>query len=202
MDSGSENAETNIFITVSDVIEYMFCPRFIYFMYCLAIPQHEEHRFKVIKGRNVHASKAKLDKDYLRKKLGVVEKDVDVYLSSEKYHIKGIVDEVLFLNDGSAAPLDYKFAEYKNKLFQTYKTQITLYGLMINEVYEIKVDKGFICYKRSNNLIKIINIQKEDYEKAAEKINDVLKIIQNGYYPKKTKYRNKCIDCCYRNICA
>ena len=194
--------QTNVFITVSDVIEYMFCPRFIYFMHCLAIPQHEEQRFKVRKGRNIHTTKTKLDKDYLRKKLGVEKKEVNVYLSSEKYHIKGIVDEVLFLDDGTAAPLDYKFAEYKNKIFQTYKNQMILYGLMISEVYNINVNKGIICYTRSNNMIKTVYMQQKDFDKAVNQVNEVLEIIQKGYFPKSTKYRNKCIDCCYRNICV
>ena len=31
-----------IFITVSDALEYLFCPRFIFFMHCLGIAQREE----------------------------------------------------------------------------------------------------------------------------------------------------------------
>jgi CRISPR-associated exonuclease Cas4 len=46
--------ENSAIITISDVLEYQFCPRFIYFMRCLDIPQHEEKRFKVLKGREVH----------------------------------------------------------------------------------------------------------------------------------------------------
>ena len=191
-----------ITITVSDVIEYMFCPRFIYFMYSLAIPQHEEQRFKVIKGRKIHSLRTQLDKDYIRKKIDVNRKEVDVYLSSKKHHIRGIIDEVLFLADGTAAPLDYKYAKFNNKLFQTYKNQIILYGMMIQEVYNIKVTRGFICYTRSNNLIKEITITQKDMDISINKINEILDIIQKGYFPKKTKYIKKCIDCCYRNICV
>lgn len=46
----SENDSESI-IRISDVLEYLFCSRFIYYMYCLDISQHEEKRFKVIKGR-------------------------------------------------------------------------------------------------------------------------------------------------------
>ena len=45
--------EREIFVTVSDALEYLFCPRFIYFMHCLGIAQREERRFKVQKGRCV-----------------------------------------------------------------------------------------------------------------------------------------------------
>jgi CRISPR-associated exonuclease Cas4 len=193
--------ETTI-ITISDVLEYIFCPRFIYYMYCLDIPQHEEKRFKVLKGREVHEEKRVNNPEYLRKKLGVTRKETSVFLASKKHHIKGIIDEILFLEDGTAAPLEYKFAEYKNKIFQTYKHQLTLHALMIKENYNIEVHKGFICYTRSNNLIKQIDITPGDIKKATQTINEILQIIEKGYYPDKTRYKNKCVDCCYRNICV
>ena len=121
-----DNSKSKVSITISDVIEYLFCPRFIYFMYCLDIPQHEEKHYKVLKGRKIHETRENVNKNYIRKKLQCTRKEVSVYLSSTKYHIRGIVDEVLFLEDGTAAPLDYKFAEYKDYLFRTHKYQSAL----------------------------------------------------------------------------
>ncbi len=31
-------------------------------------------------------------------------------------------------------------------------------------------------------------------------INEILNIIQKGFYPKKTSYNMRCVDCCYRRI--
>ncbi len=53
-------------------------------MKCLLIQQNEEQRYKVILGRNIHKIKAKINKEYLRKKLGAKEKIIDAYLSSGK----------------------------------------------------------------------------------------------------------------------
>jgi len=190
------------FINVSDVIEYLFCPRFIYFIYCLGIPQHEEKRYKVIKGRELHELKKKFNKNYLRKKLNCIRKEDAVYLSSEKYHIKGEVDQVLILEDGTAAPLDFKFAEFKKTTYKTHKFQSVLYGLMIREVYNVEVNKGFVCYIRSNNKVEEIKFKEKDFEKATEIINEILNIVQKGLYPKKTSYKMRCVDCCYRRICV
>jgi len=191
-----------VFITVSDVMEYLFCPRFIYFMHCLSVPQHEEKRYKVLKGRALHETRTKVNKDYIRKKLRCVRKENMVYLTSKRYHIKGIVDEVIFSEDKTASPFDYKFAVYKEKMFRTHKYQTTLYGLMIKENYKIDVNRGFICYIRSNNLVKEISISDKDFEDAIKIIDNILDIIQTGYYPKITKNPNKCVDCCYRNLCV
>lgn len=48
-------------ITASDILKYLFCPRFTYFENYLDIPQHEEKRFKVQKGRIIHEDKVKLN---------------------------------------------------------------------------------------------------------------------------------------------
>jgi len=194
--------DNETFIVVSDVIEYNFCPRFIYFMYCLDIPQHEERRYKVRKGREIHKIREKTNREYLRRRLNVVRKEFDVPLTSRKNHYKGLIDEILFLDDGTAAPMDYKFAEYNEKTFRTHKYQSVLYAELIKENYNIDVKRGYICYTRSNNRVKEILFRDRDIKTALAMINEILKIIQTGFYPKKTKYRMKCIDCCYRNICV
>jgi CRISPR-associated exonuclease Cas4 len=194
--------QQEVSITISDVLEYLFCPRFIYFMYCLDIPQHEGKRFKVQKGREVHEIRRKTNQNYLRKKFGCIRKESSVYLSSPENHIRGIVDEILFLEDGTAAPFEYKFAEYKGKIFRTYRYQLVLHALMIRDTYGVGVEKGFICYTRSNSRIEELRFKEKDFEEARHIINDILEIIQKGHFPKVTGHKNKCIDCCYRNICA
>ncbi|HJH25338.1 MAG TPA: CRISPR-associated protein Cas4 [Methanophagales archaeon] len=194
--------ESEVFITVSDVMEYLFCPRFIYFMYCLGIPQHEEKRYKVLKGRALHEAREKMNKSYMRKKLQCVRKDVAVYLVSQRNHLKGEVDEVLFLEDGTAAPLDYKFAEFKDTVFRTHKYQSALYGLMIADNYGVEVNRGFVCYTRSNHLVKEVKLREKDFERAIAMVGEVLEVIQKGFYPDATKYKARCVDCTYRNICV
>lgn len=91
-----KESESSTIITISDVLEYLFCPRFIYFMYCLDIPQYEEKRYKVVKGRDVHKQRQMTNKEYVRKKLSCIRKESEVYVVSKSNHIKGIVDEILF----------------------------------------------------------------------------------------------------------
>jgi len=171
-------------------------------MHCLDIPQHEEKRFKVMKGRDVHEEKIITNPDYLRKKLGVVKKEINVFIASKQHHIKGIVDEVLFLDDGTAAPFEYKFAEFKDTIFQTYKYQLILQAIMIEENYRRNVKRGFICFTRSNNHIETFEFTEQDFQNGLAIVNEILEIIEKGFYPNKSKYKNKCIDCCYATICT
>ncbi len=189
-------------ITPSEVIEHLYCPRFTYFMNCLQIPQHEEQRFKVIKGRELHTGREDRNRSYLRKRFGCIKKEISVYLASRKLRVRGIVDEVLFLDDGTLAPLDYKYAEYSEKTFITLKIQSVLYGLLIEEKYEKPVNRGYICYIRSNNKIKEVLYTEKDINNANRAVDEIFKIIQKGFFPNKTKWKAQCFDCCYRNICS
>ena len=192
--------EFDYYITPSELIEFNYCKRFIYYMKCLNIPQFEENRFKVQKGREIHSIKENENKKYLRKKLGAIDKKINVDLYSKKYKIKGIVDEVLTLNDNTMAPLDYKFAKFDEVLYKTYKEQMLMYALMIEEMYDCKVEKCFLVYTRSSNLVKEFSVEEKDISKLKKNIKEYFKVMQ-GFFPKATPSKARCIDCCYKNIC-
>jgi len=195
-----ENIESAFSITASQMLEYLYCPRFTYFEYVMDIPQNEGQRFKVEKGRNIHEKVRNTNPEYLRKKIGVIDRKSDVYLASP-LGIRGIVDEVLFLDDNTAAPLDYKFAEYKNKLFKTYRFQLIFYARLIKDNFQVPVKRGFIIYTRSRNKLVEVPITERMYHELNDIIKDILDIVQKGIYPKPTRYKQRCPDCCYRNIC-
>lgn len=196
------NMEATPMITPSEIIEHLFCPRYTFFLNCLNIPQHEELRYKVLKGRELHENREKTNINYLRKRLGCVKKEIAVYIASKKLGVRGIVDEVLYLSDGTLAPLDYKYAEGNNFIFRTHRVQSTIYALLIMENYGQTVKKGYICYVRGGNRIKEIIYNQNNFDFVRKVISEIFDIIIRGYYPKRTDFKNRCIDCCYRNICV
>lgn len=189
-------------ITPSHVLEYLYCPRFIYFMEVLGIAQNEDTRYKVQEGREVHKYKALTNSDYKRKKLGVTGKEVEQELSAKRCPIHGIVDELLFLDDGTAAPLDYKFALYKDKVYNTYRMQAAMYAIMIEDSYNLPVKRAFLVYTRSKNMIVELEMTAGDYKKVEQTVSAIIEIIGRNIYPAGTKAKRKCADCCYRNICV
>lgn len=191
-----------IYVTPSEVMEHLYCPRFIYFMNCLGIDQYEEQHYKVLKGREVHEERRRANPDYVRRKLGCVAKELDVYMASDRYHLKGKVDEVLELADGTMAPLDYKYAEYKSGVYRTHRYQSILYALLIQDTYQRPVKRGYICYIRSRNLVKEVEFADRDFSQAEAILEEIIEIVQTGLFPKRTPYRIRCVDCCYRNICV
>ena len=191
-------------LTPSHIIEYLYCPRFTYFEYVLAIPQYEEKDYKVMRGRHLHDERLERNKEYLRRRLGrpgapVTEKHLDQYLTNTM--LRGVVDEVLGFGDGTMAPLDYKFAEYKDRVYDTYRTQLYCYAWLIEENFGQPVNQGYLVYTRSNNRVVEVPITAEHKAEVRQAASAVFAIIDRNYFPKATKYKSRCLTCTYRNVC-
>lgn len=187
-------------VTPSHIIEYLYCPRFTYYEYVLCIPEYQERHYKVEKGREVHDEKLERNKDYLRKKIGVAEKFADQYLTNEL--LRGAVDEVLLLNDGTMAPLDYKFAKFEDRIYETYQTQLECYAVLIEANFQKQVNKGFLVYTRSANKLVEVGISEKAKQDIRLVCNEVNEVIARNYYPRATKFKQRCLGCTYRNICV
>lgn len=186
-------------ITPSDIIQHLYCPRFTYFEYVLAIPQHEEKSYKAMRGRELHDYKQGVNKDYLRKKIGVTDKYQEQYLTND--FLRGKIDEVLRLEDGTMAPLDYKFAKYKGRIFNTYKTQLYCYAWLIEDNFSVKVNRGYLVYTRSKNELLEVPVSEKSKRRVKEVAADIIEIIDKNKFPRATKFKKRCRGCTYRNIC-
>jgi len=196
--------ESNLMLTPTEVLEHIWCPRFTWFMNVQHISQHEESRYKVRKGLEIHARREAENQSYLRKKIGVVDRQISVYLGSPKLRLRGIVDEVLWLKDGNMAALDYKYtvAKEHNVVFKTHQIQIRIYSLLIQEIYGVAVNKGFVAYIRGRNKLYEVDILPEHLDEIRQILDEIFAIIKTGRLPKRTPQRNHCADCCYKNICV
>ncbi len=183
-----------------DIVNYLYCPRYIYYQYVLNIKQFEEKYFLVEKGREIHDLKAVRNKEYLRKRIGAVKKYIAPYLSSGE--LRGRPDEVLELSDGTMAPLDYKFSQWEGIVYEPIKQQLFAYALLIEENFGKKVNKGFVVYVRSKNYLHQIEITEEDKALVRRSIEEILRIINDEIYPEGTRIKKKCLNCTYRNICV
>jgi CRISPR-associated exonuclease Cas4 len=196
------DTERHPMLTPSEVLEHIYCPRFTWFMNVQHISQNEDKRFKVLKGREVHQRRETENKAYLRRKIGVVKRETAVYLASPMLRMRGIVDEVLWLKDGTLAPLDYKYTEARDAVFKTHRIQLLMYAMLIQEIYHVKVDKGFAAYIRGGNHLLEIPVDEKGIIEVKRIIDEIFAMIANGRLPKRTPYRARCHDCCYKNICV
>src|SRR3954469_1733974 len=172
-------------LTPSDILEHSFCGRFTYFERYLLLPEFQERREKVRRGRELHAVRELTNRDYLRKRLGVIEKRIDVSLASPRHHLRGRLDEVLFFGDGTAGPLDYKFARDPGRVFATLRLQSAIYALLIRENFGVPVRRGYLVYTRSHNRIIELTYEPEDFRRVGRAVREILEVIHRGKLPRR-----------------
>lgn len=187
-------------ITPSHIIQHLYCPRFTYFEWVLRLPQNEEKYSKVMRGRELHDDRLERNKGYLRRRLGVVKRYDNQYLTDTL--LRGRIDEVLELEDGTLAPLDYKFAEYKDKVYSTYLTQLYCYALLIQTNFNRPVTRGYIVYTRSNNKVVEIAIPANALQDVRQTAHEIQRVVENNFFPKATTYKKRCLICTYRKVCV
>jgi CRISPR-associated exonuclease Cas4 len=190
-----------VLLTPSDVLEHVFCGRFTYFERHLAMPEFQERREKVRRGRALHAVREATNRAYLRRRLGVVDKRIDVSLVSRRHHLRGRLDEVLFFADGTAGPLDYKFARDPGQVYRTLRLQSAIYALLIQENLRVPVRRGYVVYTRSRNRVVELTYEPEDTRRVARAVSEILNVVLRGTLPRRAP-PSHCVDCCYRFICV
>jgi CRISPR-associated exonuclease Cas4 len=191
----------DLLLTPSVILEHLFCPRFTYFEQYLQVPEFQERREKVVRGRRLHAAREATNRPYLRRRLGVIDKRIDVSLASPRHHLRGRLDEVLFFADGTAGPLDYKFARDPGRVHATLRLQSAIYALLIRENFGVSVRRGYLVYTRSHNRVVEVAYAPEDFRRIGRVVREIVGIVALGWLPKRAA-PSRCVDCCYGPICV
>jgi len=192
------NLESFLF-TVTDVKQFQYCARIIYFTYVQPVPRRLTYLME--RGKESHLEEEKLEPRRVLKKYGLEdgERVFKEYLSSDKLHLKGRLD--LYLKtSGRFYPVEFKFTEEKAPRYN-YLGQIAAYALLLEERYCTNVDKGFFYHIPLKKTMPVI-ITGEDKMKVLKSIEGMKNLILNESFPPATKNRGKCIDCEWRNFCG
>ena len=188
--------ENPIMLTATDVMNYNYCPRIIYYVHVLKKSQITTK--KEYKGREKYEEfKAKGKRTKIVKDAPRYPKLFNVKLVSEKLGLKTFVDAIMINEEAKEAyPIQAKYAFKPRVLYKHQKQQLEMEAVLIEDVLRYRVPFGFIKFLRSGDLTKVI-LEKE-IEKTFKSIRE---IITNETFPESTKYRKRCLDCCFRRFC-
>lgn len=73
---------------------------------------------------------------------------------------------------------------------------------MIAETFGVPVHRGFLCFVRSKHRIVELDFTEADYQEVKAVLAEIMTVIRDGVFPGATRWRARCRDCCYRNICV
>ena len=185
-------------ISVTMVVEHVFCNRFTYYGMVAGLPQYEQKRGTVDTGKKHHKSSEITNKNYVPKNI-VGKKITAQKLYSSKYGFVGIVDHAI-ITDTDIVIIERKYSSGPT-IYDTLRAQLGLLSLLLEENLKKPVKQAIVIFTKDNKRTTVTVPVDENLQNfAINMLNETNKVIAQQTMP-DTSYSNRCVDCCYHNIC-
>lgn len=184
-------------LKVSDIKQYLYCPRVIYFTYVL--PVEKKVTAKMIYGKEEHfaISSRERRRKFRFYDLESGEKYFNVRLYSSRLELEGILDMYLATPRGNF-PVDYKNT---CRVALNHKYQLIAYVLLLEEHLNYPVRGGFV-YLIPRRQAFYIEATSEARLFTRRLISAIRHLIVKEYFPPLPRRQGRCTDCEYRNFCG
>lgn len=181
---------------VSDLKQWCYCPRLVYFACCL--PAVRPTTFKMEAGREAGEVEVHREKRRSLRVYGLQEGErlFDVWVSSRRLGLRGRVDMVI-RREEEAIPVDYKLSRRMGKHV---RLQLAAYGMMLEEQWEVPVRRGFLysLVQRRAEEIRLTARLRQEVEKLTAAMQAMLR---QERMPPPASQRGKCVSCEFRRFC-
>ena len=183
-------------LTVTDVKNFVYCPRVVYFTYCL--PQRPL-TYKMEEGKLEHGRTEELEERRSLRAYGLTEgqREFKVHLASERLGLSGLLDMAI-VTAQEAIPVEFK--NTSGPLGLNHKYQLVAYALLVEEKWGRPVRRGFVYripLKRSQELPITPNGRRFVLRLLAQ----IRRLIVTETMPPHTTRRGRCRDCEFRRFC-
>lgn len=190
-------------LRVSDLKQYFYCPRIVYYLYCL--PHVRPTTFLMQAGSQAGEDERQREK---RRSLrtyglqrGTILFNVDLY--SPRLAVTGKLDMAIQTEDNmggepEAIPVDYKFTA--GRVVSHFLMQVAAYGILLEEKWNLPVHRGFI-YLIPARRAKMVEITPSLRQQVESALRDMRRIILHEAMPPAQRRRGKCSVCEFRRFC-
>lgn len=184
-------------LTVTDVKQWLYCPRVAYYMRCL--PRVRPVTFRMQWAKDAHDDEAERERRRSLKTYGLAdgERSYEVDLASEQLGIRGRVDLVVRRAD-EVIPIEYKDSD--GRAGRHFQVQLAAYGLLLEEAFGLPARRGFL-YFIPNRRGKQIELTDDLRDAARNTIREIVAMVQSETMPPPTPRRERCANCEFRRFC-
>lgn len=184
-------------LVVSDLKQYAYCPRIVYYRYCL--PAIRPVTYKMEQGRAAQDDEEDRERRRSLRTYGLTggERYFNLDVESARLGLRGRVDLAIRCEREAVA------VEYKDSPGRTgphILLQLAAYGLLLEEAWQLPAQRGFIYFipARRAREAPLTATQRAEVERALAAIQD---IIATERMPAPPAQRGKCEICEFRRFC-
>lgn len=184
-------------ISVTTVVENVFCEKFTYYSEVLGIRQYEEKRGTVMAGRTLHQRHEKTNRGFVPGDMRG-RKMIAVKFRSAKHNLVGIIDEAIE-TDEEIILFERKFSN-RVEIDDKIRVQVGLLAILIEENVKKPVKTARVVFHKDGRTEIEVPLSKSIRDLAMDALCRTARIIETGIMP-ESHFNNRCLNCCYRKIC-
>jgi CRISPR-associated exonuclease Cas4 len=184
-------------LRVSDLKQYFYCPRVVYYQYVL--PVEKKPTYKMERGKVAQEEIRRLESRRKLRSYGLEngKRRFDVQVHSDKWGLSGKLD-LLIETETELYPVDFKFT--RGRPYRNHVYQLGGYSIILEDRFRTVVEKGFVYLILQGDVV--VYEMTEDIKKdCIQALAEIRKMIEEEKFPEAPPQRAKCADCEYRNYC-
>ena len=185
--------------TVTDLKQYTYCPRVVFYTYCL--PLVRPTTYKMEAGITAHERGERLERRHTLAAYGLEEgkRHFEVAVSSQELGLRGRVDMVIEVGEGAEwIPVDYK--QTMRKTGRHIRRQLGAYGMMLEETFGGRARRGFV-YSLVTRKAEEIALTQRLRGEVREVVAGMREMVEREAMPAPPRSRRPCVNCEFRRFC-
>jgi CRISPR-associated exonuclease Cas4 len=196
-----ERIEERTVFTVTDLKQYAYCPRVVFYTYCL--PLLRPTTYKMEAGVAAHAEAGERERRRTLAAYGLAEGErrFDVWVASERLGLRGRIDLVIETGEGEKhewIPVDYK--QTARRAGAHYKRQLAAYGMMLKETLGGTARRGFI-YSLVTRKAEEVTLTERLRDEVRETVAAMREMVERETMPEPPRSHQPCVNCEFRRFC-
>jgi len=199
--SSSESAATPLSgrdtFTVSDLKQYTYCPRVVWYTYCLPLLRPETAKMQESRLRHEEERDREARRSLRPYGLPEGERRCDVPLASAALGLTGRADLVIVTAD-EVIPVDYKLTRHATA--PHFRLQLAAYGLMLEEAVGLPARRGFVysMWTREAEEVRFTARLRGQVQRTTEAMR---RMVDQELMPGPAARRGRCMACEFRRFC-
>ncbi len=190
-------------LEVTDLKQYLYCPRIVYYRYCL--PQIRPTTFLMEEGIRRHQEEDEREGRRSLRNYDLTEGErlSHLALRSVTYGLSGRLDLAIAVTsreapNASGVVVEYKYSEHKTG--PHFKLQLAAYALLLEEAWNIPVPQGYL-YSIPLKKAEPIPITTHLRKKVVQTVQLIRNAIDGERMPPPPPSQHRCITCEFRRFC-
>jgi len=195
-----ETREGLIF-TVTDLKQYSYCPRIVFYAYCLPLLRPTTYKMEAGIAAHERAEKQEARRTLAAYGLQEGKRHFDVWVESAILGLRGRVDMAIEVGEEEGRewiPVDYK--QTRRRTGSHIRRQLAAYGMMLEETWGGVVRRGFV-YSLVTKKAEEVRLTERLRGEVREVVAAVREMVEQEAMPAPPRSRRPCLNCEFRRFC-